>query len=88
MTVMEKAWIDIGALDDVPRLGARVVKTPLGCIAVFRAENDEVYALEASLRSPCLRSAPGGGWCRTAATHRTRRWTFQVRRSRSRLFHC
>ena len=46
MTVMEKAWIDIGALDDIPRLGARVVKTPLGCFAVFRAENDEVYALD------------------------------------------
>jgi nitrite reductase (NADH) small subunit len=46
MTVMEKAWIDIGALEDIPRLGARLVKTPLGCIAVFRAENDEVYALD------------------------------------------
>lgn len=46
MTLMEKAWIDIGALDDIPRLGARVVKTPLGCLAVFRAENDEVFALD------------------------------------------
>jgi len=46
MTFMEKAWIDIGALDDIPRLGARVVKTPLGCLAVFRAENDEVFALD------------------------------------------
>jgi nitrite reductase (NADH) small subunit len=46
MTLMDKAWIDIGALDDIPRLGARVVKTPLGCLAVFRAENDEVFALD------------------------------------------
>lgn len=46
MTVMEKAWIDIGALDDIPRLGARVVKTPLGCVAIFRAAEDEVYALD------------------------------------------
>lgn len=46
MTVMEKAWIDIGALDEIPRLGARVVKTPLGCVAVFRAAEDEVYALD------------------------------------------
>jgi nitrite reductase (NADH) small subunit len=46
MTVMEKAWIDIGALDEIPRLGARVVKTPLGCVAVFRAVEDEVYALD------------------------------------------
>ncbi|MFN3745289.1 MAG: nitrite reductase small subunit NirD [Hyphomicrobiaceae bacterium] len=43
---MEKAWIDIGALDDIPRLGARVVKTPLGCVAIFRAAEDEVYALD------------------------------------------
>ena len=46
MTVLEKAWMDIGALDDIPRLGARVVKTPHGCIAVFRAEDDAVFALD------------------------------------------
>ena len=46
MTLMEKAWIDIGALDDIPRLGARVVKTPLGCVAVFRTAEDEVFALD------------------------------------------
>lgn len=46
MTLMDKAWIDIGAIDDIPRLGARVVKTPLGCVAVFRAENDDVFALD------------------------------------------
>jgi len=39
-------WVDIGALEDVPRRGARVVKTPLGCVAVFRTEDDEVYALD------------------------------------------
>ena len=38
-------WIDIGAVDDIPRRGARVVKTPEGCIAVFRTEADEVFAL-------------------------------------------
>lgn len=46
MTLMEKAWIDIGAIDDIPQLGARVLKTALGCIAVFRAENDEIFALD------------------------------------------
>lgn len=40
------AWIDIGALADVPVTGARVLKTPAGCIAVFRPFADEVYALE------------------------------------------
>lgn len=44
--VWEKAWIDIGALDDVPRQGARVVKAPGGCIAVFRTTDDEVFALD------------------------------------------
>ncbi|MGD1954952.1 MAG: nitrite reductase small subunit NirD [Sphingomonadales bacterium] len=39
-------WAEIGALEDIPRRGARLVKSPLGCIAVFRTANDEVYALE------------------------------------------
>jgi nitrite reductase (NADH) small subunit len=39
-------WIDIGTLEDIPRRGARVVKTPQGCIAVFRTEADEVFALD------------------------------------------
>lgn len=42
MTVM----MDIGALDDIPRQGARVVKTPAGCVAVFRTADDQVFALE------------------------------------------
>lgn len=39
-------WIDIGALDDVPVRGARVVKTRHGCIAIFRTVDDEVFALD------------------------------------------
>ncbi|WP_425090410.1 nitrite reductase small subunit NirD [Tropicimonas sp. S265A] len=39
-------WIDIGALEDIPQRGARVVKTAMGCVAVFRTGADEVYALE------------------------------------------
>ena len=46
MTMLDKAWIDIGALDDIPRQGARVVKSPAGCIAVFRSAADEVFALD------------------------------------------
>lgn len=46
MTMLEKAWIDIGTITDIPKLGARVVKTRYGCIAVFRAEGDRVFALE------------------------------------------
>ena len=39
-------WIEIGALKDIPRLGARVVRTANGNIAVFRTEGDEVFALD------------------------------------------
>lgn len=38
-------WIDIGGLDDIPRLGARTVDTSQGQIAVFRTSEDEVFAL-------------------------------------------
>ncbi len=38
-------WIDIGTLEEIPRLGARVVRTPSGDIAVFRTADDTVFAL-------------------------------------------
>ena len=47
MTVMEdQAWIDVGGLDEVPKLGARKIRTPAGCVAVFRTAADEVFALD------------------------------------------
>lgn len=42
MTLM----IDIGALDDIPRQGARLVKAAQGCVAVFRTADDRVFALD------------------------------------------
>lgn len=39
------AWIVVGQLSDIPRLGARVVNTAEGDIAVFRNADDEVFAL-------------------------------------------
>ena len=39
-------WIDIGRLDDIPRLGARVVRRLGTNIAIFRTEDDRVFALE------------------------------------------
>jgi nitrite reductase (NADH) small subunit len=39
-------WIDVGALADVPRQGARIVRTPQGEIGVFRTAGDAVYALD------------------------------------------
>ena len=39
-------WLDVGLIDNIPVLGARVVATVLGNIAVFRTEDDAVFALE------------------------------------------
>ncbi|SEV93534.1 assimilatory nitrite reductase (NAD(P)H) small subunit [Cognatiyoonia koreensis] len=39
-------WIDIAPLSEVPRRGARMIKTALGCVAVFRTAEDEVFALD------------------------------------------
>jgi nitrite reductase (NADH) small subunit len=39
-------WVQVGALASIPRLGARVVRTPRGDIAVFRTAGDEVFALD------------------------------------------
>jgi nitrite reductase (NADH) small subunit len=38
-------WQEIGRLEDIPRLGARVLNSPLGDIAVFRTARDEIFAL-------------------------------------------
>lgn len=39
-------FVDIGSLDDIPRQGARLVKTAQGCVAVFRTADDRVFALD------------------------------------------
>lgn len=39
-------WIDIGALDEIPRQGARVVASVSGDIAVFRTVDDALFALD------------------------------------------
>jgi len=36
---------DVGALAEIPRRGARTVRTVLGDVAIFRTGEDEVYAL-------------------------------------------
>jgi len=42
---MKEEWIEVGNVSDIPKDGARVVKTPLGDIAVFRNMQDEIFAL-------------------------------------------
>ena len=41
-------WLEVGKIDDIPRLGARVVKTSQGDIGVFRTADDEIFALRDS----------------------------------------
>lgn len=39
-------WVTVGALESIPRLGARVVRSQVhGDIAVFRTADDAVFAL-------------------------------------------
>ena len=37
-------WIDIGAIDNIPLRGARIIRTALGCVALFRTDLNEVFA--------------------------------------------
>ena len=46
MIAKTPAWIDIGPLEAIPREGARLVKTGAGCVALFRAADDRVFALD------------------------------------------
>lgn len=39
-------WFDIGTIEDIPRRGARCVKTPQGRIGVFRTHDDRIFAIE------------------------------------------
>ena len=41
-------WIDIAALDDIPVRGARVIKTRMGCVAIFRTIEDKIFAIDDS----------------------------------------
>lgn len=38
------SWIDIGAIEDIPLRGARKVTTKQGCVAVFRTDENTVFA--------------------------------------------
>jgi len=38
-------WIEVGKIDDIPVLGARVVKHGEKRIAVFRNKEDEIFAI-------------------------------------------
>lgn len=38
-------WLEVGPVEAIPRVGARVVRTPFGDIAVFRTSDDQIFAL-------------------------------------------
>ncbi len=40
-----RGWIEVGRVEDIPRLGARTVETAEGPIAVFRTADDLIFAL-------------------------------------------
>jgi len=46
MTQSTQNWTEIGRVEDVPRLGSRVVKMSGSDIALFRTEDDQIFALE------------------------------------------
>jgi nitrite reductase (NADH) small subunit len=39
-------WIEIGSVDAIPRRGSRCVNTAAGRIAVFRTQDDQIFAIE------------------------------------------
>lgn len=45
MSMNEERWIEIGKVDEIPPLGARIVSGPDGNIAIFRNKQDEIFAL-------------------------------------------
>lgn len=38
-------WVSVCVMEDIPRLGARVIKSAHGDVAVFRNAEDEIFAL-------------------------------------------
>jgi nitrite reductase (NADH) small subunit len=43
---VKSEWLPVCRLDEIPRLGSRVVETAQGDVAVFRTEDDRVFALD------------------------------------------
>lgn len=42
----DRQWLEVGLLNDIPRRGARQVVTPWRTMALFRTQDDRVFALE------------------------------------------
>jgi len=44
-TNSDQQWVEVGTVEEIPRLGARVIKTEQGDIGIFRTADDEIFAL-------------------------------------------
>ncbi len=38
-------WINVGNINDIPRLGSRIITSDWGKIAIFRTSDDQVFAV-------------------------------------------
>ena len=45
MNMHAREWVDVGAVEDVPLRGSRIVRAPGGDIALFRPADGAVFAL-------------------------------------------
>ncbi|EAU41641.1 hypothetical protein FP2506_14449 [Fulvimarina pelagi HTCC2506] len=46
MTMIDRPWIGIGRIEDIPQLGARRIEAGYMTIGLFRTAGDEVFAIE------------------------------------------
>lgn len=46
MNAIVETWVKIGQLDDIPQRGSRCVKNGEMTIAIFRTDDDRIFALE------------------------------------------
>lgn len=46
MNVMTKDWVSVGRVSDIPRSGSRRISAGAKSIAIFRTDDDRIFALE------------------------------------------
>jgi len=44
--LLTRDWIDVCDVNDIPTQGSRIVKTPIGCLALFKTTENEIFALD------------------------------------------
>ncbi len=46
MNVQAQMWLPVGNIDDIPKQGARCINFGANKLAIFRTENDDLFAME------------------------------------------